>query len=346
MGKLVWDQVGTRKYEVGVDHGVLYQENNGEFTNGVPWNGLVNVVTENGDTNATDLFSGDVKIDIALGNDDVSGTIAAYTYPDEFEACIGSVSAVPGFYVQQQGRNRFGLSYRTLIGNDAKGQEYGYKIHLLYNLTVISESHTHNTVNDSMDDIELDWDFDALPMLTDDEDYDPYSELVFDSTKFSPEFMASLEDILYGTESEDPRLPDLDELLDLYTEEEPMPVDWTGFPNELLYPSTTLYPQDWSITTIPTLSFPTDVLDTNEQARASVRLPESPLIPLDAVGINAVFEGIPEELSVLTVTYEFSEDRTQFTVTLTNETEDPVEIVDSFDVITTVRYMLIHQGGD
>lgn len=242
MSKLVWDQVGTRKYEVGVDHGVLYQEDNGEFINGVPWNGLVDVTTDNGDTNAADLFSGDVKIDIAIGNDTVSGTISAYTYPDEFEVCTGSVAAGPGFYVQQQGRNRFGLSYRTLIGNDVKGQEYGYKIHLLYNLAVISESHAHSTVSDSMDDIELNWDFDALPMITDDEDYDPYSELVFDSTKFSPEFMESLETILYGTETEAPRMPDLDELLDLYTEDEPMPIEWTGFPNELLYPSTTLYP--------------------------------------------------------------------------------------------------------
>lgn len=339
MGKLVWDQVGARKYEVGVDHGVLYQEDNGEFTNGVPWNGLVNVVTDNGGTNATDLFSGDVKIDIALGNDDVSGTIAAYTYPDEFEACIGSVSVVPGFYVQQQGRNRFGLSYRTLIGNDVKGQEYGYKIHLLYNLTVISESHTHNTVNDSMDDIELDWDFDTLPMLTDDEDFTPYSELIFDSTKFSAEFMESLESILYGTETEEPRMPDLDELLDLYIEEESMPIDWTGIPNELLYPATTLYPQGWSIATITGLRFAPGVLDTNDHTTSLIAQPGSQLIPLNAVGVEVTFDGIPEELSVLTITYEFSEDRSQLNVTLTNETEDPVTISDTLAVTATARYM-------
>lgn len=339
MSKLVWDQVGTRKYEVGVDHGVLYQKVGNEFVDGVAWNGLVDVTTDTEST-ASNLYSGDVKADIAQGNDEISGTITAYTYPDEFEACIGAASAIPGFIVRQQAKNYFGISYRTLLGNDVKGQEYGYRIHLIYNAIVLSESHTHSTISDSTDGLDMSWDFDTIPMLSEDEDYYPYSELLFDSTRFSSEFMAALENILYGTDTESPRMPDLDELIDLYTEEEPMPTDWTGLPNELLYPSDTLYPQDWSTTTISGLGFPPGVLNPNAHLTSLVAQPGSHLIPLDAIGVNVTFEGIPEELSVLTVTYEFTEDRSQFNLTLTNETEDPVTISDTLTVVATVRYML------
>ncbi len=39
MTRLVWDQLGDRVYETGLDRGVLYFTDGG----GVPWNGLTSV---------------------------------------------------------------------------------------------------------------------------------------------------------------------------------------------------------------------------------------------------------------------------------------------------------------
>src|ERR1041384_171392 len=44
MTALTWDEAANRRYETGVDHGVLYKANNvGEYITGFAWNGLVSV---------------------------------------------------------------------------------------------------------------------------------------------------------------------------------------------------------------------------------------------------------------------------------------------------------------
>ena len=240
MSRIVWDQIGSRKYEVGVDRGVLYQSSGGEFINGVAWNGLTGVDGNVNNNKSTPVYTGDFKVDMLSAYDEYGGTINAYTYPEEFEACIGSAEPIPGVYTRQQAKSRFGLSYRSLIGNDTRGNEFGYKIHLIYNAEVTKLSSSAKTISESIDDNELSWDFETVPVASD--DYDPYSELVIDSTKFSPEFMSQLEDILYGTENDSPRLPTLDELITLFYVEPPVPPDWAGYPHERLFPSSNLYP--------------------------------------------------------------------------------------------------------
>lgn len=238
--RIDWDQEGTRRYEVGVDHGVLYQDFGGEFRGGVPWNGLTNVDGEDNGHENTPLYHGDVKSGSLFTYGEYGGSISAYTYPDEFEPCIGSIEAVPGIFTQQQKRAHFGLCYRSFIGNDTLGQEYGYKLHLIYDAEVTGCSTSRSTINDSPEAIEFEWEFEAIPQVS--ADFDPYSEIIIDSTRFSPEFMSQLEDILYGTENESPRLPTLDELINLFYVEEPLPPDWEGYPNDRIYPSGDLYP--------------------------------------------------------------------------------------------------------
>lgn len=243
MGKIAWDQNGSKKYEMGVDHGVLYQDIGTGFSNGVPWNGLTAVDTDDGEDLTTPMYAGDVKIDIFSGYNDVEGSISAYTYPDEFEPCLGGIEVVQGIYVKHQARSRFGLSYRSWIGNDTKGQEYGYKIHLLYNCEIPNPSVSRPTINDSPEPVEFSWDFECVPMVPEDDSYDPYAEIVIDSTKFSPESMVQLEEILYGSETEAPRLPTLDELIELFqVVDTTIPPEYVGYPYENLYPSTTVYP--------------------------------------------------------------------------------------------------------
>ena len=198
MSRIVWDQIGSRKYEVGVDRGVLYQDTADGFTNGVPWNGLTSIDTDSAGGDVTPLYSGDALVDLVSSYDELEGTINAYTYPDEFDECIGSKEVVPGIFVQQQGTSRFGLSYRSLIGNDVSNENYGYKIHLIYNCELTKVSWSKSTINDSAELEELGFDFKTIPVISD--DYDPYSELIIDSTKFSAEFMEDLEEILYGSE--------------------------------------------------------------------------------------------------------------------------------------------------
>lgn len=241
MYKMVWDQVGSRKYEIGVDRGVLYADTPDGFTNGVPWNGLISVDTDSGDSDMTPLYSGDVLIDFVSSYDELSGTIGAYTYPEEFEPCLGSVEVLSGIFLHQQDKTRFGLSYRSMIGNDVNG-ELGYKLHLIYNCELSNNSRSRSTVNDSLELEELNFDFKAIPEVSD--EYEPYSEIVIDSTKFSSEFMEQLEDILYGTEETEARLPDLDELVELFTViDTSIPSEYEGYPYLYLYPSQNIYPQ-------------------------------------------------------------------------------------------------------
>ena len=350
MPKIVWDAAGEKKYEVGVDRGVLYQEVAGTFVSGVAWNGLIEVEGESEGEDATPLYTGDVKADNLAGYDEYSGTITAYTYPDEFESCIGSTQAVPGIFAQQQRKTRFGLCYRTLIGNDSQGQEHGYKLHLIYNAEITGNSITRNTINDSTEAVEFAWDFSTIPMVVD--DYNPYSEIIIDSTKFNSEFMTELENILYGTEEEAPRLPELEELIELFYVEEPIPPEWIGYPYERLYPSNDLYP----------------IIDRNAQifthsldVRAGELLPgygnmtiddagigphgeRATFIPADATILKSGVTDIPEEYSMLTFSTSMSSNHSRVQLGYFNNTEQTVTIAETF-YVTAVYYYKV-EGGE
>lgn len=239
MSKIEWDQTGMKTYESGVDHGVLYTDYAGSFESGVPWNGLTSIDCEDDDREATALYSGDVKADFLIDAGGCSGTINAFTYPEEFEACIGSEEVLPGIFIQQQSHPKFGMSYRTFVGNDTDGQEHAYKLHLIYGAVITSNSTSRSTVNDSPEALEFSWEFETTPQ--ENADY-TFSELIFDSRKFTSESLAQLETILYGSDDADARLPTLDELIDLFAVEEPIPAEWDGYPHDRMYPSTTSYP--------------------------------------------------------------------------------------------------------
>lgn len=189
------------------------------------------------------LYSGDIKLLSLYAYGDYSGTVSAYTYPDEFEACLGSIEPVIGIRLYQQSKSTFGVSYRSQKGNDTDGPEYGYLLHLIYGCEISEKSISRATVNDSSEAVEFSWDFDCMPQIPEDTAYAPFSELVIDSTKFNSEFMDQLEDILYGTEDTPARMPTLEELIELFYVEEPPPADWEGYPHDRVYPSDEIYPR-------------------------------------------------------------------------------------------------------
>jgi len=208
---LTWDQAGTRLFETGVDHGVLYIPNSsGVYDNGVAWMGLTTVTESPSGGEANPQYADNIKYLNFYSLEELEGTIEAFTYPDEFGECDGTSSPEPGVSIGQQVRKTFGLSYRTRVGNDLD-PEAGFKLHLIYGATASPSEKAYATVNDSPEAINFSWDFYTVPAVID--GYKPTSSIVIDSTKVDADALSDLMDALYGTVSDDPRLPTPDEVL-------------------------------------------------------------------------------------------------------------------------------------
>ena len=210
MSKLVWDTTGERYYETGVKKGVLYVQTSGAYPNGVAWNGLTAVTESPSGAEATALYADDIKYLNLMSNEEFGATIEAYTYPDEFAACDGSAALVDGVMIGQQKRSAFGLCYRTAIGNDTDGSDYGYKLHLVYGCQAAPSEKGYATINDSPEAITFSWEVTTTPVEV--TGHKPTSCITIDSTKVEPGKLAALEKVLYGDTDIEPRLPLPDEI--------------------------------------------------------------------------------------------------------------------------------------
>ena len=205
MAKLVWDEVGKRTYETGVDKGVLYVQNDeGAYGKGVAWNGLTAVNESPSGAEPTALYADNTKYLELTSKEEYGATIEAYTYPDEFEACDGSAELGDGVVIGQQSRKVFGLCYRTVKGNDVKNNDYGYKIHLVYGCKAKPAQKNYQTINDSPEAITFSWEVSTTPVEV--EGFKPTATVTIDSTKVTAEKLKSIEEALYGTESVEPKL--------------------------------------------------------------------------------------------------------------------------------------------
>lgn len=214
MAKLVWDQISEKEYETGVDRGVLYlQTASGTYPEGKAWNGLSKVSESPSGAEATPIYANNKKYLNMISAEEFGGTIEAYMYPDEWMECDGSKELAPGLYAGQQNRKAFGFAYRTIIGNDTDLNDYGYKIHLVYNALAAPSSKEYSTVNDSPEAMTLSYEFKTTPI--DVTGAKPTSVLVIDSTKTDADKLAALEAILYGTANTTARLPLPDEVIDI-----------------------------------------------------------------------------------------------------------------------------------
>jgi hypothetical protein len=220
MTKLAWDKTGERLYETGIDRGVLYRMNGaGIYDNGHAWNGLTAVTESPSGAEANPQYADNIKYLNLYSAEEFGGTIEALTFPDEFMECDGTATPQPGIAVGQQTRKPFGMSYRTLIGNDVDGQDHGYKLHLVYNAMAAPSEKAYSTVNDSPEAMTLSWEFTTTPVevgTIGGVDYKPTATLTIDSTKVDATALATLEDFLYGTAGTDPSLPSPSEVIDLF----------------------------------------------------------------------------------------------------------------------------------
>ena len=216
MSKLTWDATSERLYETGTKKGVVYPiQAGGGYTKGAAWNGLTGVSEAPSGAEATALYANDTKYLELFSAEEFGGTITAYTYPDEFAECDGSAELTQGVTIAQQNRKTFGLSYVTTLGNDVDGNDYGYKLHLVYGAKASPSSKDYKSINDSPEAIELSWEFTTTPVSVN--NFKPTSHIVIDSTKADATKLRALEDILYGTEEEEARLPLPDEVATLMT---------------------------------------------------------------------------------------------------------------------------------
>ena len=214
MPKLTWDNTGERIFETGVKQGVLYPiQSDGKYTKGVAWNGLTAVTESPSGAEATALYADDIKYLNLLSNEEFGATIEAYTYPDEFAECDGSAELATGVIIGQQKRKTFGLCYRTTIGNDVEGNDYGYKLHLVYGCLAAPSEKGYSTINDNPDAITFSWEVSTTPVNV--EGFKPTSQITIDSTKADPTKLASLEAVLYGSAETEAKLPLPDEVATL-----------------------------------------------------------------------------------------------------------------------------------
>ena len=213
--ELKWDKVGERLFETGVDRGVLYTPNNGVYDSGVAWNGLVSVSEAPSGAEATAQYADNIKYLNLVSAEEFGATIEAFTYPAEWGQHDGSAAASAGVYVGQQARKPFGLSYRTRLGNDVDGTDFGYKLHLVYGALAAPSEKAYTTINDSPEAITFSWEITTTPVPV--EGFKPTAILTIDSTKVTPAALKNLEDALYGTANTAARLPLPDEVLAMFT---------------------------------------------------------------------------------------------------------------------------------
>lgn len=217
MSVLVWDQIGEKEYETGVDHGVLYPQEGGLYPKGVAWNGLTSVDENPSGAEDNALYADNMKYLNLKSAEEFGITINCYMYPKEFSDCNGEADLIEGVTFGQQSRNTFGFCYRTKKGNDTEGEDHGYKLHLVYGCSAAPSERTYETVNDSPDAIEFSFEVSTTPvavtgMNSKGKPFKPVSLVTIDSTIIDPEKLEKIEKILYGDTDTEARLPLPDEL--------------------------------------------------------------------------------------------------------------------------------------
>lgn len=212
MARLSWDNTGERFFEVGVDHTVLYDiDDTGAYTPGVAWNGVTQIAESPEGAEPEKQYADNIPYLVLVSAEELNGTIEAFMHPDEWNKHDGNTELSKGVVIGQQPRKPFGLCYRTKIGNGLGGQDHGYKLHLLYNATASPSERTYETINDSPEPITFSWEYTTTPVAV--TGHSPTALITIDSTQVDAAALANLEEILYGNDDTDPRMPLPDEVL-------------------------------------------------------------------------------------------------------------------------------------
>lgn len=215
MSRLVWDNTGERFYETGVQNGVLYPRSvAGLYPKGVAWNGLISVTESPTGAESNKVYADNITYLNLISAEEFGATIEAYTYPDEFAACDGSGELATGVFVGQQTRKVFGLAYKSFVGNDVAGNDFGYKLHLIYGGNASPSEKAYATINDTPEAITFSWEVTTTPVEV--TGFKPTASITIDSTKVDAAKLTVLETILFGSANADARLPLPDEVATIF----------------------------------------------------------------------------------------------------------------------------------
>lgn len=273
MTKLVWGGSGDRRFETGVDRGVLFLIHNGQYDEAHAWNGLTAVTKTPSGAEPTSLYADNKKYLSLRSAEDFGFTIEAYSSPVAFDQCDGSASPVAGVSLGQQGRSLFGFSWRTRVGNDVDGSDFGYKIHLAYGATASPSEKAYETINESPDAITLSWEATTTPIEID--GFKPTAIVTIDSTLVSAADLANFEAVLYGTPGSNARMPLPDEVITFFN----------ATANTLVTPAAPTFVASTGVITIPTTTGVTyRRADTNAVVTGTVTIPTAGA----TLGIKAV----------------------------------------------------------
>ena len=213
---ITWDEATKHLYETGIDHMVLYKPDaNGDYTDGVAWNGITafNETPSGADSNP--IFADNIKYLDLRAAEEFGATLECLYTPSEFAECDGIKEIASGIFVYQQARKSFGLSYRTIIGNDILHNDYGYKLHLLYNATAAPSEKSYSTVNDSPETSTLSYEISTTPVAV--PGMKNTALITIDSTKVAAANMTALEDVLYGRGTGDAAIARLPQPSEVFT---------------------------------------------------------------------------------------------------------------------------------
>ena len=214
MARITWDNIGEHLYETGVDHVVLYKPNESNaYTDGVAWNGVTAINESPSGADSNPIYADNIKYLDLRSAEEFGATVECYTYPPEFAECNGEAIIADGVVIGQQTRKTFGLSFRSIVGNDLKGNDYGYKLHMIYGATASPSEKAYNTVNDSPEAQSFSFELSTTPIAV--QGYKNTASLTIDTTKFADKTkIADLEAILYGGDSTEATLPTPAEVFD------------------------------------------------------------------------------------------------------------------------------------
>ena len=203
--KLAWDKTTEKLYETGIEQVALYPQVDGTYPKGVAWNGVTALNLTPSGAEPTPLYANNKKYLTLMSTEELGGTIEAYTYPEEWAACDGSIAVGEGVYIGQQPRQHFGLVGKTLIGSDSEGTKKGYKLHLVYGGLASPAEQANATINESVEAKTMSWEFSTTPVSV--TGYEDTSYICVDSTKVDATKLKALEAKLYGDAESEPKLP-------------------------------------------------------------------------------------------------------------------------------------------
>ena len=205
MSRLSWDVYGTRYFHTGVHNCVLYLlRPDGTYQKGVAWSGVTGITVSPSGGEPNKVYADSIKYLDLYSIEEITGTLEAYTYPDEFSKCNGYAPFGRGGRIAQQSRHPFGLCWRTILGNDVDGEDHGYLLHFLYGVKASPSERPFKTRSNSPEAITFSWKLSTMPVEV--ENMKPTAYMTINSTKVDPQALEFLENIIYGNDDIEPAL--------------------------------------------------------------------------------------------------------------------------------------------